>query len=410
MNITVEGGKSKKLLTGGKYCPEDITVTAEGGAPIAVEEKDVNFYDYDGTCLYAYTIAEAQALTELPPLPSHEGLICQGWNWSLEQLLEWNYYADIGALYITDNGETRIHLRIDSLLRMPMTLHFSQTAANGVEVDFGNGEGVRTISGTGNVSMEFSFSSVGHYVIRMKAVSGTFAFSNGMVFGGDYAHTNSITEINLGENMTALGSNAFRYAFSMTTCTFPRTTANPTISTGALRQSGIRALILHQCITGSSACYDCEALRVISWPLDKESTSLLSNGFVRDSTSIRRLVITWNADEIQPYFASACPSLTGMYIKIFNASTIPSSFISGAYSLQEFEVAVCVTKIDPQAFYNCYSMKKLRFLPTTPPAVSNANAFTGIPTDCVVEVPAESLEAYQNATNYSGIAAQMVGV
>lgn len=40
MNITVAGGKSKKLLTGGKYCPEDITVTAEGAAPPASEVLD----------------------------------------------------------------------------------------------------------------------------------------------------------------------------------------------------------------------------------------------------------------------------------------------------------------------------------------------------------------------------------
>lgn len=32
IEITVQGGTSKKLLTGGKYCPEDIVVTAEGGS------------------------------------------------------------------------------------------------------------------------------------------------------------------------------------------------------------------------------------------------------------------------------------------------------------------------------------------------------------------------------------------
>lgn len=31
INITVEGGSSKRLLTAGKYCPEDIVITAEGG-------------------------------------------------------------------------------------------------------------------------------------------------------------------------------------------------------------------------------------------------------------------------------------------------------------------------------------------------------------------------------------------
>lgn len=31
INIDIESGKSKRLLTAGKYCPEDIVVTAEGG-------------------------------------------------------------------------------------------------------------------------------------------------------------------------------------------------------------------------------------------------------------------------------------------------------------------------------------------------------------------------------------------
>ena len=48
--------------------------------------KAVNFRDYDGTVLYSYTVDEAAALTELPALPEHSGLICQGWNWSLDDM------------------------------------------------------------------------------------------------------------------------------------------------------------------------------------------------------------------------------------------------------------------------------------------------------------------------------------
>ena len=46
-NITVEGGKSVKLLTGGKYCDRDIIVTAEGGG-----SGDVNM----GTCTVKITV------------------------------------------------------------------------------------------------------------------------------------------------------------------------------------------------------------------------------------------------------------------------------------------------------------------------------------------------------------------
>ena len=51
-----------------------------GGTLPTAQMKAVNFYDYDGTRLYSYTVEEAAALTELPPHPSHDGLICQGWN------------------------------------------------------------------------------------------------------------------------------------------------------------------------------------------------------------------------------------------------------------------------------------------------------------------------------------------
>ena len=32
MNLTIDSGKPKRLLTGGKYCPEDVVVTAVGGS------------------------------------------------------------------------------------------------------------------------------------------------------------------------------------------------------------------------------------------------------------------------------------------------------------------------------------------------------------------------------------------
>ena len=78
--------------------------------------------------------------------------------------------------------------------------------------------------------------------------------------------------------------------------------------------------------------------------------------------------------------------------------------------MTELTIPETVTSIGTTAFKDNYSMLRLRFLPATPPTVANSNAFTGIPANCVVEVPAASLEAYKNATNYGTIAAQMVGV
>ena len=56
-----------------------------GGGSGSVSPKEVNFYDYDGTLVAAYTVAEAKALTALPDGPVHEGLVFQGWNWDAGQ-------------------------------------------------------------------------------------------------------------------------------------------------------------------------------------------------------------------------------------------------------------------------------------------------------------------------------------
>ena len=75
--------------TGGTalYKPAEMAVairaiqTGSGGAPVvSAGQKDVNFYDYDGTIVASYSLSEAQSLTALPNGPTHDGLVFQGWN------------------------------------------------------------------------------------------------------------------------------------------------------------------------------------------------------------------------------------------------------------------------------------------------------------------------------------------
>ena len=63
-----------------KALKDTLSQKAAGGGSVnpTATAKAVNFRDYDGTVLYSYTVDEAAAMTELPPLPEHNGLICQG--------------------------------------------------------------------------------------------------------------------------------------------------------------------------------------------------------------------------------------------------------------------------------------------------------------------------------------------
>lgn len=78
----------------------------------------VNFFDIDGTVLYAYTKEEFAQLTEMPPNPdrTHEWLVAQGWNWTLADAKA--YVAAYGTLnigqhYITPDDKTAFNVILD---------------------------------------------------------------------------------------------------------------------------------------------------------------------------------------------------------------------------------------------------------------------------------------------------------
>lgn len=404
--IRTKGGTTEQLAWPDGYNAAIEAIQTGGGAPVVeAVEKDVNFYDYDGFRLYSYTLADALALTELPPLPSREGLICQGWNWTLDDLLEWAYPADIGATYTTDDGKTRIYIELTSLLNMPMTLYFTQAVSNGVEIDWGDGTTAQTIEGSGNVSLEHSYSAIGNYVVTMKAVSGTYSFNNGKIFGDNYARMNTIQRIDTGDGLTLLGEYALDTARSLSTVTLSNNLTQ--LGHYSFRNAGLRAVTMPKSASGNHFAYcgyqGCSALVVVSAPYYRANGNGAANyGCFQECTSLRRLVSGKKAcNTLHTYEFNECYALEVLVFKPSNTfSQFSIGTVRNCYSLQEFDVPATTTTIFQNAFYRCYSMKRLRFLPTTPPTVSNANAFTDLPTDCIIEIPAGSLETYTTATNY----------
>ena len=102
-----------------------------------VEAKDVRFRDYDGTVLHSMSVSEARALTALPELPTHPGLVCQGWNWSLDDLHSLTQEADIGANFITEDGKTRLHIVVPAGDSHAQRIEVS--FVNKLHVDWGDG-------------------------------------------------------------------------------------------------------------------------------------------------------------------------------------------------------------------------------------------------------------------------------
>lgn len=406
ISISIPSGESKRLLTGGKYCRADIVVTAEGGVAAPVEEKDVNFYDYDGTLLYAYTLDELQALTELPPLPTQPGLICQGWNWTLEDLKEYAKPYDVMPYYITEDSATWYDLENDIGRDVEVTFRWKQYGEV-VTLDFGDGsEPYSNPPGVSGVVVTVKHTyAPGNYRAKLSGFYHVGNTDNATAIS-DITDSSStlLKRIFFGRYPRLLYSKSFVNCFKLSTVAVS-TYAQISSAQGISGCRNLKALLVnpHEGKTGSGAFSDNSSLKVVSIP----------NGFTSwygsaGNRSLKRLCLP---DSLTVANGGPGDSDAMTYTNIPNGyASIPPYAFQRCYSLPELTIPVGVTSIGASAFNTCSSLMTLRFLPTEPPAVANANAFTGIPTLCRVEVPAASLEAYQNATNYASIAAQMVGV
>lgn len=166
-------GKAIQVATGDKQTKYLVSEMAHAIEAIrGVEPKDVNFYDYDGKLLYAYTTEEALHLTELPSLPDHTdiGLINEGWNWRLEDIQSMqDPCVDVGCTYIPSDGLTRIYM--DIWKPTTIVLSLAATTANTCFVDWGDSSERTpitklTTAGYGDW-LSHEYTTAGKYVIEL---------------------------------------------------------------------------------------------------------------------------------------------------------------------------------------------------------------------------------------------------
>lgn len=143
----------------------------DGGSVTGLVEKDVNFYDYDGTLLYAYTTDEFLALEAFPDGPDHSD---KGWRflwWSIGRDIDdakGTIYdigsAQVGAIYYNPN--TTITFERTEEHDTTMTLNFSANIDNGVVINWGDGTPTETYT-QGNSFMTHPYINPGKYTITL---------------------------------------------------------------------------------------------------------------------------------------------------------------------------------------------------------------------------------------------------
>lgn len=413
------------------------TFTKGGGGGGGVEEKDVNFIDYDGTIVASYTAADFANLSALPANPSHTGLTAQGWNWSLSNAKA--YVASygklwIGQMYTTDDGKTRIYIHIPdgaSSDHRKIYVRFTQTKANGVTVDWGDGTSTETYTTTSATNYEHIYANTGDYVITLNVTSGSMSLvgsSSYGIFGINtrYFNRSRVYKIEIGNNVTELGNYIFRYCYALESVTIPSTVTSmgthvfnscyllksvtvpheiTTIDANVFQNSyGIETVAMPSTLTsiGANAFQYCEDIKTVTIP--SNVTSIGNNAF-EYCYKLKYITIPHELTSIAQSMLDACYSLKTLLLPT-TLTNIGASAMLNCQTLPSVTVPASVTNIGSSAFSTMYGLNEIHFLSETPPTLGTT-AFSNISTGTVIYVPVGKLTEYQTASNWSTYADYM---
>lgn len=421
---TVTPAALKSGVTAHDASGAKITGTLDTAPP---KESDINFWDYDGTLLYSWTLAELTTKTELPPLPSHDGLICQGWNWTLADIKDAGRELDIGALYITDDGKTRIYVDVDTETWDDFVLNYWQSTRNATTVDWGDGTTPETKNADSWIEHRHTYASSGSYVITMSVKEGaTMQLGNGsngwmLIAKGarDSGRCAMLRSVEVGARATTITNQTFQFCSRLESISIPQNVEVE--GQGTFNQATQLRVIVIQSITNIfRTFYNCTNLRAIAGPgtMDYTDVYTLSNTALRQfNAAVTTAYATYALERVhikavngQVGDFSFCRSLVEVTIPA-DATTFVADAFSGDNALRKVTCLGDIASIPAQVFQRCYPLRFVDFTHCTAvPTLANVNAFDQTHAQLEIRVPASLVDAWKAATNWSSLADHIVGV
>lgn len=398
----------------------DISTFSEEGAD---PSKPVRFYGPYGDLVYSFRVEELNKMTELPILPEYQGLVGQTWNWSLENAKAVNGEIEIGSLYVTDNGETRIYIELVEEALNPK-VGFKQNFANAVWIDWGDGKAMSSSEVYGNevVSIEHEYDQPGSYVICLvpEEDAEITLVGNG---GGtlllhqrpenttdNMRYANSIQKIELGTAILKFTNSCFK-SETLKSITIPNTiTKFDGAFSGCI---SLETITFPQGISslGNSEFSGCYGLKKVLFPDRRISmytgtfkhcqsleeivfSSYWSNysSDFSDCYNLKRAVLPPKMEQINGSMFSGCTLLKEVVIR-GTVTKILSDAFRGCYSLEKIELPDSITQIGTYSFYGCYLIRHLK-LPNSLVSIGNS-AFGNCHSLKKVEIP-ESVTTIDN--------------
>ena len=292
---------------------------------------------------------------------------------------------------VIGDGKTYLYIKIAAEGRMDVPLYFSQTKANGVTIDWGDGSAPQTLSGTGTVNTTHKYAAIGDYVISLDPVDGcTLGLGHGSssycVMGSTEnngkVYCNMLQAVEIGRNVPSVGDCAFYTCYSLESAIIP---------------DGVTS------IGKQSFCY-CYSLASVVIP---DGVTSIGNNAFSNCQSLASVVIPYGVIQIDTYAFYYCYSLASVVIPD-SVTKINGDTFASCPSLASVVIPKSVTSIGATAFRRCYGAAFFDFSSHTAVPSLNSSSFESIPSDCKIIVPDALYDTWKAATNWSSYASYII--
>lgn len=217
-----------------------------------------------------------------------------------------------------------------------------------------------------------------------------------------FANCYSLTSILIPDGVTSLGSSVFNYCYKLARIAIPSGLTR--IGSGVFSSCfGLTSVTIpNEVISiGGNAFSSCYILTSVTIP----EVTYIDDGAFNGCRALTRIALSDRVTHIGASAFASCYSLTNVMIPD-GITSISQYMLSGCSSLTSITIPAEVASIGSSAFNNCSSVSEYHFLPTTPPTIQSST-FNGIPSDCIIYVPAASVEDYKAAANWSELASKI---
>lgn len=380
-----------------------------GGVPINNQSKSVEFTE-NGTSEVRYDAGYTglEKVSVKVAIPTEEKEIEITENGTTEVVADNGFLSKVvvntnvqsggGAdsdIPVIGDGKTYLYIKIAEKGRMDVPLYFSQTVANGVTIDWGDGSEPQTLSGTGDVNTTHTYADVGEYAISLNPADGctlglghkktdVCVMGPSSTYDDNYGYAQMLVAVEWGHK-ASVTSEAFYNCRSLKTFIITASLSiimfNPNVFYNCSSLADLRFASDVPVALTTRSLYGCTSLEKL------EFSSLVLGGTCTEAlmnSGVKKIIVHGTAQIGDNCFKSM-KSLVSIEV-LGNVSYIGNNAFNGNFFAALYNFSHC----------------------TSVPALQSTSVFSYIPSDCKIVVPDALYDEWIAATNWASYASNII--